>query len=91
MAHRDVDAEMAQIEEQEILEAHRRRRNLEKARSIFKDDSVTLFTLEGQLKICGCLVVLAVALATLAASICAISYVSVSASKRSPPLLQSRF
>jgi len=47
-----------------------------KLSEMLKDDSVTLFTLEGQLKVCGCLIVMIVAIAGMIASCWAIVYVS---------------
>lgn len=45
-----------------------------KLSEMLKDDSVTLFTLEGQLKVCGCLIVMIVAIAGMIASCWAIVY-----------------
>ena len=71
----DIDEEMQMREEQEILEAYSRRRNELKSRSILRDDSVTLLTTEGQLKVCGCFIVLIVAITGFTASVYAICYV----------------
>lgn len=58
------------------MQAHRRRRTEIDSRSILRDSQVTLITLEGQLKVCGCFLVLLVAIAGLIASGYAIFYVS---------------
>ena len=54
-----------------------RHRNEIKMRSVFRDETVTLLTLEGQLKVCGCFIVLLLAIAGIGSSLCAIFYVSV--------------
>ena len=43
-------------------------------REMLKDDSITLFTLEGQLKVCGCFFVMLIAIAGILASAWAIIY-----------------
>lgn len=67
---------MERQEAEEIAQAHLRRRNELQSRSIMRDSQVTLITLEGQLKVCGCFLVLLVALAGLISSAYAIFYVS---------------
>ena len=66
---------MTVAEQEDVIEAHERRRRLLKL-SDLKDDSVSLFTLEGQLKVCGCLIVMLIAIAGMIASCWAIVIVS---------------
>ena len=65
---------MTQAEQQDVCEAHERRRQDMRLREMLKDDSITLFTLEGQLKVCGCFLVMLVAIAGILASAWAIIY-----------------
>ena len=74
MPNETIDEMMEREEQEEILEAHRRLRNENSMRSIFRDEAVTLVTLEGQLKVCRCCIVLLVAAAGILASLCAILY-----------------
>lgn len=67
---------MERRDREEIREAHRLHDNEIKMRSILRDENVTLLTLEGQLKVCGCFLVLVIAVLGFAASLFAIVYVS---------------
>lgn len=67
---------MERRDREEIREAHRLHDNEIKMRSILRDENVTLLTLEGQLKVCGCFLVLVIAVLGLIASLFAIIYVS---------------
>lgn len=71
-----IDEAMERRDQREIQEAHRRRNNEIKMRSILRDENVTLLTLEGQLKVCGCFIVLLIAIFGLCASLFCIGYVS---------------
>ena len=81
MSSEAIDEMMEREEQEETMEAHRRHRNENRMRSIFRDETVTLVTLEGQLKVCGCFIVLLVAAAGIFASLCAIFYVSLPSSQ----------
>lgn len=65
---------MERRDREEIREAHRLHDNEIKMRSILRDENVTLLTLEGQLKVCGCFLVLVIAVLGLIASLFAIIY-----------------
>ena len=67
---------MERRDREEIREAHRLHDNEIKMRSILRDENVTLLTLEGQLKVCGCFLVLVIAVLGLIASLFAIISVS---------------
>lgn len=76
MDHSEIDDDIARRDERETLEAHRLRKIELRSRSILKDDQVTLLTLEGQLKVCGCFIILLVALFGICASMYCLIYVS---------------
>ena len=47
MSSETIDESMERAEQEEIMEAHQRHRNENRMRSIFRDETVTLVTLEG--------------------------------------------